>query len=254
MRTLVLIISLFSFISCQQHNDDLLREENPVLTGMLLAGETVNGISFFNLAENEIKQIADATLTLSDTLGHEVVLIHGSSGYYAPSFMVVANRNYSLQLQYNGKQISSKCMIPPSLVLVNITTNEATIDPSTDGAPLLTVTWNELDNEKYSYALLLENLESTKTTIPFSEVTGGQFEILYDTPVLNNSVTLFDTDFKYYGQHRLTVFAIERSLEDVYFYNSSDIRGLLQSGPNNVKGAHGYFAGASSFSVEMLIE
>jgi len=255
LRISRLLILLICASSCSKHDEGVLRSENPVLTGILYAGQHSSSIRFFKLTggERTTEPLSNVALTLFDDLGNEAPLQYNGSTYVTNSMLIQPQRTYNLKANYNGENITSSCTIPPALILVNISQNNIDIDESSEGSPVTNISWNELDNEKYSYALKLENLEEVKTPIPF-EVPSGNFERLYDSPVLNSAVTLFDTDFKYYGQHRLTVYAIERSLENVYFYNSSNIRGLLQSGPDNIHGAQGYFGGVSSFSVEMLIQ
>lgn len=240
--------------SCSKHDENALRAENPVLASILYAGQQPS-VRFFKLGSEETatEPLSNLVFTLSDNLGNETQLQYVGNTYTTNSMAIMPQRIYTLKTTYGGKDITASCAIPPALVLVNISQDNIDIDESSQGVPVTNISWNELDDEKYSYALKLENLEEEKTLIPF-DVPSGNFERLYDSPVLNSAVTLFDTDFKYYGQHRLTVYAIERSLENVYFYNSSDIRGLLQSGPDNVYGAQGYLGGVSSFSVEMLIQ
>lgn len=258
MRThLVSIFFLLLSLGCTKHDESLLRSRTPVLIGLLKAGEPVSGVRFFTLGDKEssgYNTIQSASITLKDDLANEEVkLTQNGHSFEANNMLVEANRKYILTTEYDGQTINTECRIPPNVLLVNISQTNIKINPNTQGMPVSTVEWNELDNIKYSYALQLENLEDVKTEIPF-ELQGGNFESLYETPLLNNNLVLFDTDFKYYGHHRLTVYAIERSLESVFFYNSSDIRGLLQTGPDNIEGAQGYFAGVSSFSVDMLIE
>jgi len=242
-------------MSCSKHNEESLRIENPILTGTLIGGASPSDILFFTLAESGVGSlpIRDVTFYLSDENGNETMLSSSGDAYSANNFLIQPDRTYTIAADYQETKVKASCTIPPSVVLVNITNEAIDVDPSSEGQPVTTISWNELDNTKYSYALKLENLEPQKVEIPFN-VPSGNFGLLYDAPVLHHAVTLFDTDFKYYGTHRLTVYAIEQTLEDVYFYNSSDIRGLLQMAPDNVSGAQGYFSGVTSFSVTMLIE
>lgn len=223
---------------------------------MLEAGDTESEISFFTLTDISGQQvtITDARVRLRDEQGAEKTAVLSNGSYRVSNFPVTSGHTYHLEIAHEGNVYTSECVVPPVVVLVNLTNNTAYIDTATMGAPVITITWNELPLESYSYAILLEAMGEDPELIPFTQVTGGQFAALYQGPILNNSITLFDTDFKYYGPHRLSIFAIERGLENLYFYDSSDLRGLLQTAPSNVSGAHGYFAGVSRLTVDLLIQ
>jgi hypothetical protein len=244
-------------VSCESLPLEDLRPQHPVVTAVLEAGEQQSEVALFYLSDQPGERVAieGATVRIRDAQGGAgATAVFDNGVYHMGNFQIVAGHSYQLEISREGEVYTAACEVPPALVLVNLSNSSAQIDTSTMGAPLLSVTWNELPTDKYSYALLLENVETNPVVIPFTQVTGGQFAALYQTPILNNTITLFDSDFNYYGQHRLSIFAIERGLEYLYFYNSSDLRGLLQTAPGNVRGAHGYFAGVSRLTVDLLIQ
>jgi hypothetical protein len=243
-------------VSCESLKVEELRPDYPVVTAVLQSGNTASEISLFTLTDVPGQQVAitDAIVRVRDEHGAEKTAVFNNGKYRVSNFLIGSGRTYHLLIGNAGEVYTSSCVVPPELVLVNLSNNVAHIDTATNGAPILTVTWNELPSELYSYALLLEPLDEEPELIPFTQETGGQFAALNQSPILNNTITLFDTDFKYYGPHLLSIFAIERGLEHLYFYDSSDLRGLLQTAPSNVKGAHGYFTGVSRLTVDLLIQ
>lgn len=256
MRTAFYIFLVLVAASCESLEVDKLRPSYPVVTAVLEAGSTESEIAFFSLPDEQSgkRAISDAHLRLRDKQGGVKDAVFENGSYRVHGLPIVSGHAYELEIEYNGKDYSAQCEVPPALVLVNLTSSTAHIDPNTMGAPIITVTWNELPTERYSYVLLLEHLDEEPQVIPFAQTSGGQFAALYQSPILNNTITLFDTDFNYYGPHRLSIFAIERGLEHLYFYDSSDLRGLLQTAPGNVIGAHGYFTGVSRVAVDLLIQ
>src|SRR5690606_15158043 len=150
---------------------------------------------------------------------------------------------YHLFTTFGEKDISASCTIPPQIGLEFMTYDSIQVNPSSTGTGVNLIQWTELDQDTYAYVLQLENLEEVKNEIPYTSVPGGNFATLYNGPRVQPGIIVYDTDLKYYGLHRLTVIAIDRELEAIYFFNSSDIRGLLQSSPDNITGARGFFTG-----------
>ncbi len=255
MKTLLIFISTFLFFGCVEHDQEALLNNNVVLTAVLRSGAEASGVRIYRMADDAeaLSELRELSVRLYDDNGHSELLHYNGDGYSSNNMTITPGTKYDIETRYENKDISSTCEIPPQIVLVNITQSNIDVDESSEGMPVTTVSWNELASDKYTYVLKLENLEQNKEAIPF-DVTSGNFERFYETPVINNSVTLFDTDFFYYGNHRLTVYAIERKLESIYFYDSSDIRGLLQFAPDNILGAQGFFTGVSSFSINLLIQ
>ena len=99
----------------------------------------------------------------------------------------------------------------------------------------------------------MDCLAETLVEIPFS-VASGNFATNFSGPQVAAGIIVSDTDFKYYGKHKLTVFAIPKTLESVFFYNAGDIRGLLTNGPDNILGIKGFATGVSKLEREFFLK
>ncbi len=255
MKQKLLIGIALLAVGCQPANDDLLPEQNPVLIGCLMAGQTAQGIRFFQTDPHSLQPalLSQSTLWLTGPNGSREALQNDGHQFFSTQTTLQHQATYQLLTEYGGETISVQCQTPPPLVLVHLSQNPIAVDPQSQGQPVSAITWNQLDTERYSYVLKLECLETNPQPIPF-EVVSGNFDRLYRNPILTTTLTLFDTDFKYYGHHRLTVIGIDRSWEKLYFYQPSDIRGLLQSAPGNVTGAQGFVAAATQLVVDLWVE
>lgn len=101
------------------------------------------------------------------------------------------------------------------------------------------------------FALSLSCLESAPLPLPWMP---GNFSQLYSGPQVATQLTLQPTDFGYLGTHQLTISVLNEELRDVFFFDLSDIRGLLESAPDNVSGGLGFVTGVSKASVMLEIE
>jgi hypothetical protein len=96
---------------------------------------------------------------------------------------------------------------------------------------------------EYEFALQLQCLEENPVPLPISP---GNFEAQFAGPQVSNQLSLSAESFSYFGYHRLTVTVLNDDLLDVFFFDPSDIRGLLENGPDNVVGARGFITGIST--------
>jgi hypothetical protein len=56
------------------------------------------------------------------------------------------------------------------------------------------------------------------------------------------------------GTHQLTITVLNDPLINAFFFDSSDIRGLLKNGPDNVDGGKGFVSGISTQKILLEIE
>jgi hypothetical protein len=230
----------------------------PVLIALLKEHEPVKNLQFtlFSSADNVPEQIIENQLTIAKNNEAPVELVFVNGSYQTnANFIIENNTTYHIQGFYNERAIAAACTLPPAIAnLQNIESDTIAINPDPPiGFPSYILSWNSLDTDRYSYVLDLELLEPDSVLIPF-EIEAGLFAEKYNGPTPIPALTLFENDFKYYGLHKLTVYAIDKSYEAIYFYSASDLRGLLKNGPDNVQGAKGFVTGVSSFSIELFIE
>jgi hypothetical protein len=67
-------------------------------------------------------------------------------------------------------------------------------------------------------------------------------------------VNLDKDDFLFFGTHELTISVLNEPMVDVFFFDPSDIRGLLKNGPDNIDGGNGFIATTATHTVLLEIE
>jgi hypothetical protein len=142
-------------------------------------------------------------------------------------------------------------MLPPIIEPISVDNTNLTIDVNAPGVELFGLSWNQV--EGHSFVIQLECLEENKVEIPF-EVPHGLFDSQFNGPIEEASIDLYDVDFMYYGQHRLTVYIIDSKYAEVFFYRSRSKRNVITAGPDNVFGAHGFWACTRAFEVLLNVE
>jgi hypothetical protein len=251
-------ILLIIICSCTKTSEDYSAEETPVLIAVLKGNQPISDIQFllFNDQQNAPKDIVTNELNIAKQNEPSTNLTYSNGQYQSPSDFIIQNSStYEIKGKYKGQNIEATCNIPPPISnLQSIENDTITINPDPPiGLPSYILQWTALDPAKYSYVLVLEVLENNPVAIPFSQ-EAGLFQSKYDGPTEIPGLTLFETDFKYYGLHKLTVYAIEKEFEDIYFYNPADKSGLLKNGPDNIVGAKGFVTGVSTFSLQLLVQ
>lgn len=244
---------VFLLISgCAKEDTDLLRKETPVLTGMIRSLIPDQQISFFTMSEEYAGTPSSRKATLS--LLHDGQWTDWTPDVYhyrAPdAFTFKPDSTYSIRVHDDliPELVECTFKMPPAInLLVGITD---TVHISNPGSVAGLISWNALDDEKYSYVFKLECLESNPVHIPGQY---GFFEERYDGPQLSPQLLMLKSDFKYYGRHKLTILAIDRALDALFFYDAADMRSQLRNGPDNVSGAAGFVAGVTGFETEVII-
>ena len=252
------LICLLLVISCKQDSLSDLKKDTPIITAILESGSISTEVKLFYLGMGHPSipiNIQNAEMSLTSPNGIAVPLAY-SNGVYrsaANSIDLQPGTTYNLITNISDEKVSAICSLPPPIALVDASNTSFIINTNSLGTPAFLLSWNVLDPDKYSYLLVLENLEENLVEIPFN-VPSGNFTDQFSGPWEFNGATIYDTDFKYYGHHRLKVMAMEKSVESIYFYGPSDLRGLLQNGPDNVEGGRGYVFGLSSFTLDLWVQ
>ena len=99
--------------------------------------------------------------------------------------------------------------------------------------------------------LSLQCLEENATPI---DVIPGNFDALHNGPQVGNTLSLESQNFTFLGTHRLVIYALNRAFTDVYFFDPSDIRGLLKMPISNLPGSNGYVMGVTAFEIIIEVE
>jgi hypothetical protein len=101
------------------------------------------------------------------------------------------------------------------------------------------------------FALRLQCLEENPQLLPWAP---GTFQQLYSGPQIAAQLVLQPGSFSCMGTHQLTITVLNDPLINAFFFDSSDIRGLLKNGPDNVVGGKGFVSGISTQKILLEIE
>lgn len=245
-------------LSCKQESLSDLKADTPILTSILDAGAPFAEVKLFHLGMEHpsapiIIDNAEITISVENGLTTHLAFADGVYKSTENAIAIQAGKTYHLNANISGKEVTSACTLPPTITLEDASNSTFSVNTNSLGSPAFILSWTALDSDKYSYLLVLENLEENPVEIPFN-VSSGNFSDQFSGPWEFDGATIYDTDFKYYGHHKLKVMAIEKSVEAIYFYGPSDLRGLLQNGPDNIEGGRGYVFGVSSFTVDLWVQ
>ena len=179
----------------------------------------------------------------------------GTDYYTDENFGIQSEGQYEIELNDTelGLRSSAHVVIPPAIHLLVQELDTVVInDPEnvTNHAGL--VQWTSPNADLYSFVVKLENLE--QNPIEINQSPTGQFQNRFSGPQLEPFLNLLKSDFQYLGNHKLTIYAIDRQFEQMFFFDAADLRGVLQNGPENVNGGNGFVAGVSRFNIEIFIE
>ena len=144
--------------------------------------------------------------------------------------------------------MTARVEVPAQLEINQVSAQVIPIDEASIGQPIFTILWE--NNEETTQLLVLE--EEAGNPIPFT-VPSGQFSISFNGPVPGQGATLFDTDFEFYGNHTLSIYAVPEVYETAFFYRPDPLDGALSDGPDNVYNGSGYVYGASKIEVDITI-
>jgi hypothetical protein len=215
-----------------------------------LSTDSIPSIQLVHL--DDLSPVLDAEVEISNGF-QNFPLTRTGSKWHAAGAVLQPDEQIHLKCQLADYAIEATTQMPPALAFTLVSNNLITINPNSTGSPALVVQWTELAQEDYSYLLKLEALGTELDLIPFT-VPAGRFQVQYEGPISQTGTILFDTDFKYYGPHRLTVFAIPKEDEELFFYDKTDLRNLILLAPDNVLNAKGYFTSMSSASVDITLQ
>jgi hypothetical protein len=183
-------------------------------------------------------------------LGENEVVLTNQNEVYINSGDIL-NTGDSVYLKWNGSIVAVSA-VPPIIEAQDMGSTEIIIDPDLPGQEVFDITWTNLGGN-YSYVLTLENLEDVPILIPF-DTESGLFSQQYNGPIEERNALLYDLDFKFYGQHRLTIYAVEKQFAELFFYRNRSGLDIIQTTPDNVTGAIGFWGVTRAFEVLLNVQ
>ena len=151
-------------------------------------------------------------------------------------------------LQWDGTHGTMDVLVefPPAIVVESMSADTLFLEQNQP----INVEWTDLGDD-YEYVLSLRCLE--ENAMPIS-VIPGDFDVLHNGPQLGNTLSLEAQNFTFRGTHELLIYALNRAFTDVYFFDPSDIRGLLKMPISNLQGANGYVMGVTVLEITIEVE
>jgi hypothetical protein len=112
------------------------------------------------------------------------------------------------------------------------------------------IDWS-VSSDDVEFALRLQCIEEPPQLLPWAP---GTFQQLYGGPQIASQLVLQPGSFSCMGTHQLTIAVLNDPLINAFFFDSSDIRGLLKNGPDNVDGGKGFVSGITTQKILLEIE
>lgn len=243
----ILLLCVILFSACRPDE----RVESISLQGVLIAGESLEvQVALVQDFQSLPMDGAQVTCRLPD--GSSVQLEQDGqepTRWFSDDIVIISGATYQIEVGTSSHHASAETTVPNEIELVQVSATVIPINENSLGQPIFTVLWASAANVSHVLTLQ-EPIEGL--TIPFS-VPSGNFNVQYSLPVPGQGTTLFDTDFKFYGEHTLTIYAIDRDYEEVFFYRPAEGGNRLTMGPSNVEGGTGYLTSASQTDVVIEI-
>lgn len=234
-------------LACSPEKDHV--ENSTVFFATITGGEPIGDFRLWKPGDPNPGVVENASVYMKHEDGQEIELEFADGVYVSPlSDPALFNTNYSFRILPDGQpEMYAAAHVPPTIALINMSSN--TVSLSAPGTVASILTWTNL-GDRYAYALKLECLEAQPDSIDQSP---GLFAVRNNLAQLQSQLVLLKDDFTFFGLHRLTVYAFDAELEDLFFFDPADIRGLLRTPPDNVTGGMGYVTGVSKFVTEIQI-
>ncbi len=222
------------------------------LSALLIEGEPVS-VNVALVDGFELHPAGQAEVTLRNNAGQTFDLSVSSSDpfeWVADGVSIEAGRSYSLTVVYDEQMAMAEAVVPQPIAIAQISSTTITVNPASTGQPIFTVLWEA--NSEVSRLLVLDEPAEGAQEIPFTG-SSGNFANQFRLPVPGQGTTLWDTDFRYYGLHTLSILTIDKAYESLFFYTPAEGGQRLTEGVTNVVNGTGYVAAASRHTIEIEI-
>lgn len=245
--TLVLLV-IVTLSACRPDAE----EGTIVMESLLLAGEELE-LTLYDLNDQRELNLENPSASITNSAGTSWALLAAPNDprrftAEGGGLIIEAGQSYELLVQDGGREARAKVTVPPSVNLIQVSSTTIPINSASTGQPTFTVLWAA--NPNLSHVLRLEVLDPDAVGIPFA-VPSGNFSVQYRFPVPGQGTTLFDTDFAFYGLHRLRIYSIPKSDESLYFYLPEEGGTQLTGSISNVEGGSGYVSAASYVDIDL---
>jgi len=248
-------------------DDDPAVFDPPVIEAFLFANEPIDDIRISSsspLNQDTIisNPVIDAEVSLiKNNITYQLINSVDSGYYHYPGtdLTVETGDEFTLEVRWQGQLSFGTTVVPPPPDGVSIDTTIMEIPTLRPGigevlAELnVNVTWDNQDNLLHFVVLeYTEPLETAEFIYPeFVRDIIDQFRVITE-PTLD---TLFTTNaliLEFYGNHRVSVYRVNREYADLYNSREQDSRDLNEP-PSNIINGIGIFSAFNSRSVSFVV-
>jgi hypothetical protein len=251
-------------IGCSNQNPtESENQNNLVVEGFLYAGEPINNIKLtktlgLGSQDTIAPPVNNAQVWLvKDGKTYQLKQDTQRNGYYiydGNDLFIEPGNNISLEINYQGKKVTSTTIVPPKPK--DVTISKSTLILSSDfGFPpggfgqqdtnSVYVNWSNPDSSLYY--VVIENLETNPTEISTGNFPGGMDIIRRITfpPTATSEFVIGRRNLTYYGKHQAIVYKVNQEYADLYESRNQDSRNLNEPLTNIVNGLGVFSAFAS---------
>lgn len=248
MRYMYYIAIVMALCSCEQEQV----ENAYVLSGYYRADTDETQVFYYQI-NDEGKWLKDENAEVSIMATGEMrsVPFQSDFNYYLNGTNAIAPGSEVMIEVSTDRVIRSKAKVPPVIAPENLGNPSITIDPGQPGEEVFNLHWNA--EPGYSYLLRLECTEPSPSEIPFIG-GGGFFEETFSRPIVENSALIYASDFKFYGEHKITVYILENEYANLFFLRNGNLGFLTTESPDNITGGKGYWTCINAFEVILQVQ
>ncbi|MCB0759909.1 MAG: DUF4249 family protein [Flavobacteriales bacterium] len=254
---LYIVFSAALLLSCEPDNVADQVEDLVVIKSILFEGEDEHEVLLSRINpigdQSSEKPISGASVSLVGA-GQTAVFTEDEvdAGHYLTSgeLTTFSGQVFRVEAVVDGRIVSSETSMPEPVQFISISDQLVLIDEQDPGAQVFEVSW--IQEEGYEYVLLLHEPDDDPESIQFG-VPSGNFEAVYELPTEKNFLTIYASDFRYYGEHLLEIIRIDTEYASVFRY-APGINHHVFNGPDNVSGGAGYVTGVSSVMIGLNVQ
>lgn len=249
-----LLVGFWAMWGCTEIPDiDEQKESRYVIQGFLISGETVRNFQVFQLQANgNLVRKGGLNIQIHGPLG-SFGLNETSPGVYGNiEESILAQADYVVSINDGKRTISGDVNTPPLFDWSSPLPEQINIVESSPFSQVLNLDWTEEGDVEY--ILRLTEPDDAPLEIDFVGSEGGNFATVYANPQPESGTVVLASDFNYYGNHQLTVFAVNKGYADLYnpslILESEDIPFIEEQ----FEGGYGFVAGLTPIKFNFLVD
>lgn len=235
--------------SCIKPDNDPFIEKDLQVQGILIAGNDLQEIRIYEFGSG--KEVSDAQVKICNSQTCFDLTVSSPGVYHSPiALQVYPDSIYQLEIEWQDNIITSEAKIPSAMSWITLENTILTVDTLNAGQPLFTADW--AGDEQSAFVLHLAIQDGDSPMINYN-LPNFSFENDYSLPISNSSITLQDLYFTHYGPYKFNVYAIDKTYQEVFFYQPQIQQIQPEEGMDNITGAFGVFVGVNKLSVDLLV-